>query len=194
LINPGINEFTYLDYGALLPVFSMAAGMKPLDGQPKFHLTKEKFSFALPGRYAVLHCKSAEKEKDWEYEKWKEIAVRLIAAGFCVVEIGLEGIIRLSDDRFLDMTKEHDIQKIASIIKNASFYMGIDSAFAHLANCFEIPALILLGKYKNFHKYLPYTGFYADHREEMLIYSMNGTVKNLSVEAVWERAALVMPK
>lgn len=186
-INPQINEQTYFDYGALLESFSLTAGMERISMQPVFHEKENIGEKAIDGKYIVIHCKSAEFKKDWQSSKWKKLIKELIEMGHKVVEIGLEPVVQLGVEEYIDLTGEKDIQEIAQIIKNAELFIGIDSAFAHIANCFMKKSLILLGAYKNFKKPMPYTGYFREHEEKYLLYSDTGTVKEVLVGEVINR-------
>lgn len=81
--------------------------------------------------------------------------------GYSVIEVGDKQVVSTSNKNYIDYTSNHNIQNIARVISKADLFIGIDSAFAHIANAFEIPGIIILGRYKNFEKYEVYSGFYS---------------------------------
>lgn len=170
--NPQVNEFTYLNYGSLLKNFCYSAGLPGLDDAPVFHQAPDiEVPSDLPKRYVVFHCKSAEECKDWDPKKWKELAQRIMELGYSVVEIGMEPIVRSSDKRYYDGTKIRNFQTIAQIVKQAVCFIGVDSAFAHIANCFGVYGILIFGKYKYFHHPMMYTGGYADGSRAAILFA-----------------------
>ena len=90
---------------------------------------------------------------------WNRLARSLTLKGFTVIEIGTERVIDANhNDRVIDYTGKKDLQELAAIVRDAKLFIGVDSAFGHMANCFKTPSIILLGKYKTFDTYLPYSG------------------------------------
>ncbi len=186
-VNPQINERTYFNYGSLLENFCLAAGVEPIEKAPFFH---EKINSKNPfkqEKYVVVHCKSAEECKDWQYGKWRIFVKKLLDRGHKVIEIGLVSVLNIKHSLFTDYTGKRDLQILAQIIKNAVFFLGVDSGFAHIANCYAKKSVILLGKYKNFSHPMPYTGYFREHQDKILLYAEGGTVKNITVEDVMRR-------
>lgn len=187
LINPKIYDETYFNYGALLENFSLTAGLEKCSLAPIFH-EKPGVENVLTGyRYVVFHCRSAERCKDWKADKWRKLTERLIAQGYYVAEIGLEPVIEYRDEHYVDCTKIHDVQQIAQIIKGADAFVGIDSVFAHIANCYSKDAVLIFGKYHDFDVIMPYTGCYAEKSEEVIVYASEGMAENVDVDVVYRR-------
>lgn len=187
-VNPCINANTYFDYGSLLESFCLVAGMPALKDAPTFHEDDNAvLPDGLPEKYIVFHCKSAEKCKDWPANKWSELSRRLIAEGFSLVELGQEKVVKVRNGAYHNFTHESNLQSIAQIIKHATCFVGVDSAFAHIANCFMIPGVILMGKYKTFSRPMPYTGAYADGKTAHLLYAENDApAEALTVDDVFD--------
>ncbi len=185
--NPAINEYTYLNYGSLLANFCLSAGLPALDDAPKFYIRPDAPKFSKSDReYVVFHCKSAETCKDWSVSKWKELTEKIIRLGYNVVEIGLEPMISIENPHYIDMTSEHDIHNIARIIEDANAFIGIDSAFAHLANCLDVYGILIFGKYKYFDRPMMYTGNYANGKRSTIIFADNDqNADKVSVEQVY---------
>ncbi len=164
--NPCINEKTYFNYGSVLATFCLSSGLPPLKDEPKFHLDPELsvVNLGLPERYIVVHCKSAESVKDWSADKWQLLIDKLLKENIAVVEIGISKTIRSKNSNYFDFTGKRSIQLVSKIIEKAEYFIGIDSCFAHVANCFDVFAFLLMGKYKTFDQYNPYSGKYG--REE----------------------------
>ena len=169
-LNPDVNVYTHYFFGPLLTTFSLAAGLPPLDEAPMFHLRAgiHRPDFGTPD-YVVFHCRSNESARDWNASKWNQLAQALAMKGFTVIEIGTERVIDAkSNNRIIDYTGNKDLQELAAIIRDAKLFIGVDSAFSHIANCFKTHSIILLGKYKAFDTYLPYSGPFP-HTEDFTV-------------------------
>ena len=184
--NIDVDEKTYLYFGSLLESFCLTAGMKPIDETPKFYLSEDKkLDTKLPAEYIVIHCKSAEACKDWTDEKWNILIQKIINDGYNIVEIGMHSDIKVHSDKYYNCTDIHDLQKIAFIIKKSSGYIGVDSGFAHIANAFSIPAVLIFGEYKNFKRPLPYSGNYKSKRFADIVYANRGKAENVYVDDIY---------
>lgn len=160
LINPQITNQTYFLYGGLLESFCLAAGLPPLQYKPKIWLNvKNPISRFLSGkRYVAVHAVSQVPSKIWSWEKWKYIVRNLIDEGFVVVELGTESHIVFPHDRFFDATQLGlSIAESVAILRDANYFIGIDSSFAHVANALDIPSVIILGQHANFMEYSPFS-------------------------------------
>ena len=158
--NPSVNVYTHYFFGPLLSTFSLAAGLPPLNESPVFHLRNgvNRPDFGTSD-YVVFHCRSNESARNWSVSNWNRLARSLTLKGFTVIEIGTERVIDANhNDRVIDYTGKKDLQELAAIVRDAKLFIGVDSAFGHMANCFKTPSIILLGKYKTFDTYLPYSG------------------------------------
>lgn len=204
-VNPGINIHTYYSMGSLLDAFSSAAGLPRFDDAPVFHFSdRSSMPAGIKPGSIVFHCHSTEANRDWTDEKWNELAERIVGAGGAVLEVGTQRSLA-PHPGVVDWTGRRSIQQIARIIESAALFVGIDSVFAHVANATRTRSLVLLGQYRNFATYFPYSGEFARSSSFRIIRAPDGEpVKNLSVDAVFTAvrsmlgsarvAALVQPK
>lgn len=161
-VNPSVNMSNYLQYGNLLESFSLGAGLPKLKDKPQFHFAPNVcVPVELPEKYIVFHCKSAMTFKDWSARKWNKLARILMKQGYKIVEIGENNVIKSHNKFYFDCTTKHDLQTIAKIIEKADFFVGIDSAFAHFANCFDKKAVLILGILPFIKEYNLYSGNYS---------------------------------
>jgi ADP-heptose:LPS heptosyltransferase len=178
----------FFNHGGLLTAFSLAAGLPPLTGSPQLHLPdaarRAAAGYGLPRPYVVIHCASVDSAKEWEPHKWRELTSRLREqVGHTVVEVGLTSVLRKAGARdFIDMCGATSLLVTAAVIEEARVFIGIDSGPAHMANALRCPGIILLGKYRHFETYLPYTGFYAE--EGATIVRAPGAVSSITVDEV----------
>lgn len=160
--NPAMNLDNYLHVTGILGAYSVAAGLPMLDDQPRFHL-KPGLRIPHPAQnhpYVVFHCHSTDTSKNWTIENWNRLAEDVVSKGWHVVEIGTLKIVSSDSINYHDMSGNRSFQEIALIVRGASIYVGIDSGFAHMANCFEIPSVMLQGHYRNYDIYNPYSGYF----------------------------------
>ena len=185
--NPLINIHTYYSIGSLLETYSLAAGLPPLTDAPSFYFGNiQEIPTGIVARRIVFHCRSSEGCRDWTDEKWNQLANKLSATEWQVVEVGTERVLNGMNHATFDFTGYRSIQQIASIIKGASLFVGIDSVFAHVANAVKTPSVVLLGKYRNFESYFPYTGAFAHSESFQVIHAPKGQpAAEIKVETVF---------
>lgn len=190
LINPCIHERNYFNFGGILSVFSLISGLPKLTMPPKFWLDKDaELSVKnkvtnLDGKYVVIHTRSAEDIKEWPINKWKTVVKYLIDRGYRVIELGQENTIKINDPMFICAhDRDCSLQENAWIARNASLFVGIDSCFAHVANCFNIPSIVLLGTYKAFSFYTPFSNV-RENRKELRKYSINSIGEQEVIELI----------
>jgi len=189
LTNPNSYSITlenYYSYGSILESFSLSAGIPKLNAQPIFHFCQNNTENTLE-KYIVFHCSSNESIKNWDTDKWLQLLKKLTHNNYTIVEIGLSNVIKTTNSRYLNYCGKKDFQDIAKIISNAELFIGIDSGFAHFANALKIPSVILLGHYRIFKMYMPYTGFFADNINDMVI-QHNGLPSQIPVDIVIQKA------
>ena len=175
-------------HGALLPVSCGHASIEVIDEQPRLHIPPEVRRsvdrLELPERYVAFHCRSNRAVRWWLPERWGRLAELIRAAyGLPVVEIGLaptvpagQGVTHLCGDlRVLES---------AEVLRRATFFVGVDSGPAHMANALEVPAVLLFAKRTQFERFVPYTGGYATGATADLIHC-EGNLLELSAEAVF---------
>ena len=167
--NPTITDRTYYNVGTLLEAFSCSAGLHMLHDAPIFHLDKTRnFKAITSSRYIVLHCHSTDSNRDWNDKNWNRIAGLILSMGIHLIEIGVVKSIDSSNLFYHDYSGRRSLQDIAFLIKNATLFIGIDSGFGHIANCFKIESVILMGRYSCFPRYFPYNGEFS-HSSQMHI-------------------------
>jgi heptosyltransferase-3 len=179
----------YYHYGSLLASFSRSAGLPALNDQPRLQLpgkiADEIAVFGLDNGYIVVHCSSNESCRDWSPVKWNKMLDNLqTQTSVTVVEIGFESQLRRCESkRYRNLCGKLSILQIAEVIRRAKVFVGIDSGPAHMANAVGTPGVVLLGQYRAFKKYNPFTGAYHKGELAELIYS-DGPVSMIEVESV----------
>lgn len=167
------DENYYLHGNSLLEIFSKVGGIPPSSAAPKFYLNPNGTKLDLPQKYVAFHTFSAEAERDWTERHWRELAAFFAKKHIPVVEVGTKGALE-GEPGCLSLTKMHSLQETANVIAGASLFIGIDSGWAHVANALGVPGIILLGKYRAFERYMPYSGNYQQGINSKIIYAEPG--------------------
>lgn len=189
----GCSDITlenYYRFGGLLSVFSQGAGLPPLHDQPAVyipHKVRAKVNgFQLPSEFIVIHCLSNEASRDWEPLKWQELIERLTMMLHCnVVEVGLKPLVDERLPNYLSLCGQLSLLETAEVIQRAKLFIGIDSGPAQLANAVGTFGIILLGHYRAFQRYSPYSGNFTTSTGAHLLYE-DGPVAAMSVERVYQ--------
>jgi heptosyltransferase III len=74
------------------------------------------------------------------------------------------------------------------VIRRAAVFVGVDSGPAHLANAVGTYGIILLGHYRAYTRYMPYSGAYGDGRNARVLHN-DGPASALPVARVLEALA-----
>ena len=184
-----IDPATYYRSGNLLAVECLSAGLPVLTDGPVLPVDAVASGavdrLGLPARFVVVHCASNEASRDWPRQNWLELLDHILDdAGPPVVEVGTRPVVITRDAaRRHDLCGILSIPQTAEVIRRAALFIGIDSGPAHIANAVGTPGVILLGGYKGFAGYMPYSGRYqdGDHSE---IVRTNGPMDTLAVAPV----------
>lgn len=90
----------------------------------------------------ALHADTAP-EKEWSVHRWREIARRLTnRLGACVVAVGMPPD-ELRHPPVVVAPADWHIH--VAIVRCAAGFVGVDSCFAHVADAFGLPGLVLFG-------------------------------------------------
>ncbi len=192
--DPSITTENYYSFGSLLEAFSRGAGLPQLHDAPKIFLPSaiRTRRLPVPGRpYIVIHASSNENARDWTVEKWALLIAHLQRHfSYELVEVGLFTAFNEPPHGVHDLCGKLSLIELAEVIRRSSGFIGIDSGPAHLANASMRPSVVLLGRYRAFDWYNPYTGFLRINADEMLIHC-EGPVSNISVDDVVARCLKV---
>lgn len=193
-LNAGVDAANYYDHGSLLQIFAKTAGLiEPFaeavaagfDDAPRVYPSDADRAAAdalrLPGRFVAVHCRSNQDVRDWRDEKWQELTRRLIDGGTAVIEVGTDPVAAGA----INLCGRLSILQTAEVIRRAAVFVGIDSGPAHLANAVGAPGVILLGRYRAYDRYLPYSGPYAAGRADVIHWP--GPAADIPVDLVLDK-------
>jgi ADP-heptose:LPS heptosyltransferase len=179
----------YYEHGSLLSAFSRSAGLPSLSGKPELHIpdsVRQKVdALKLPEEFIAVHCKSIETERDWDKERWIELIALIRRELRCpVIELGLIPVLSESGKGVRNLCSRLELLETAEVIARASLFVGIDSGLAHMANAAAVPGVILLGHYRRFKHYCPYSGGYGDGTNATVLHH-GGPLSRMPVEPAW---------
>ena len=163
-----IDLHNYYDHGALLHAFAGSAGLSLGDEQPELVISLTAAArvdrLGLPEAFVCVHTMSEEATRNWPPERRAALINHITEElGLSVIEIGAVSRLGLAGrPGFTELCGRTDLIETAEVLRRASLFIGIDSGPAHLANAVRTPGVILLGSYRAFESYMPYTGCYAD--------------------------------
>lgn len=188
--NTDITVENYYNYDCLLAAYCQSAGIPAIEDQPQMYIPREVIQrvdlLRLPERYVVVHCSSNEQCRDWSQEKWQQLAQKIIGDfGLHVVEIGLQSVLDFQSDHYISQCSTLSLLETAEIIRRADLFIGIDSGPAHMANAAGTFGIILLGEYRIFKHYMPYSGGYKSGENASIIHA-KGLAADISVSEVYE--------
>ena len=92
-----------------------------------------------------------------------------------MVEVGLRAACAVDGSdvagtaRPVNLCGRLSLLETAEVIRRAALFVGVDSGPAHLANAVGTPGVVLLGRYRGFDAYVPYSGGYADGSNATLV-------------------------
>ena len=124
---------------------------------------KVKSKLGLNGPFFVVHPGTARLEKYWMPERWAEVLryltrrlrlPGLITGGGDPQELkhieAIKGFLG-SDDPIRSVAGRLDFLLTAALIREATFFAGVDTAAAHLASAFGCPQVVLFGPTNPYH-------------------------------------------
>jgi heptosyltransferase III len=180
----GINNRNYYDHGNLLHAFSRSAGVLIDDNTaPRLHLHKVYQVPEVP--YLVFHTSSNNPKRDLSRKTWNRITDYIMNThpNLRIIEVGFRPLIKNASPNYLDYTSSRDLSFIAELIRHSLLFIGIDSGFAHFANALNKEALIFIGDYNGFKRYMPYSGKFKLEKEKHIFY-FDGELKDLEFNDV----------
>ncbi len=162
-----IDMTTYYLQGGLLSAFSRQGLGIELDERPRLpalraelerHLAGDPELARFMGRsFAVVHLSSNEAERSASREQAECVAEWLHARGYRIMEVGTAPLLTAGGE-VLHLPPELPLPLQFAVIARSRAFVGVDSAFAHAANAFEIPSAILIGRYAHYVTHIPYSG------------------------------------
>ncbi|MCX7984303.1 MAG: methyltransferase domain-containing protein [Bacteroidetes bacterium] len=180
---------TYFKVGNLLSAFSKGAGLPALDGVPRVYIDEATVEavnhLSLPRRFVVFHAMANESDRDWHKAGWAALLAYLKNKyDLPVVEIGVRPVLSQFSDLVVNLCGKTTLLETAEIIRRAALFVGVESGPAHMAYALGTDAVILLGQYRSFQRYIPYSKVEEKSKNFKLVYSRGGPAQNVHIEDV----------
>ena len=178
----------YNNRNSLLAAYSGASGHPVPDiapSLPRFASVRE----ALPraGRGArplvAMHFTSRDPARSWPAHSARLFSEAALAAGCDLVELGNESLVASQLESIKRPPAGGDVSAHLMALARADCFVGVDSGFAHCANALRIPSLILLGEFRDFPDYFPFSGPHA-RGSSWCIMRNNGALAQLQPDDV----------
>ena len=198
--DPSITASNYFHHGSLLSSLSKGAGLKPFLEAPNIHVPAEAVEavdeLSLPDRFIAVHTTSTTDFKDWSPERWRDLVGHLLDKyDTHVVEVGLRSSIDLDHPCFTSLCGKLSLMQTAEVVRRAAFFIGIDSAPAHMANAWARPGLVMFGKFPS-DDFNPFEGYYATHAKDVILrnpgfvrdFLANDVLAALEAGRLWQAA------
>lgn len=182
----GLTKANYLHHFNLLEVVSQLADLGKLSGYPHLYLEKGTKNTFATKPYWVIHRKSNAQMRDWQDTLWCQLLDHIIAENEVdVIEIGVIEPLSYQSPKFRSLVGKTSLSETLQIVRDAEYFIGVESGPAHIANAFRIPALILCGRFVNFDRYNVYSGAYQQDGIAQIVFNSTGTASELTFEDVY---------
>jgi len=177
--NLNITLDNYFNFGNIITAFGATIFLPPIEDQPVLYIPEDVKrnidSLALPKEYITIHCSSNEAIKNYSNLKWKYVIETIISQhSISIIEIGISSELEISSSKFINLCNKLSLLETAEVIKRSQIFIGIDSGPAHMANAVGTFGIILLGEFRNFIRYMPYSGNYMHGKNVTIIYADDG--------------------
>lgn len=110
----------------------------------KMYICCERVDKPLLNKYVVIHAGNTEwVGRNWSKEGWKEVALKLHDTGYQIVCVGQGKDYFVPCD--VDVRNATTVGQLATIIKDAKMFVGIDSLPMHIAQAVNTPGVAFFG-------------------------------------------------
>ena len=131
---------------------------------------KVKSKLGVSGQFFVVHPGTARREKYWVPERWAEV-LRYLQDRLQLPAV-ITGGIDSEESKHIDTIKSFlspefpvsnvagriDFLLTAALIREAAFFIGVDTAAAHVASAFARPQVVLFGPTNPYHWHPTHSG------------------------------------
>jgi ADP-heptose:LPS heptosyltransferase len=122
----------------------------------------------LPGQYLVLHPGTGAAFKEWQVDRWCELAARLFQTGYHIILTGaglheteISARIKRVVPSAIDLSGRLTFAQFMRIIQKARLLVGVDSLAGHLAAASATPSVLIYTGANNQSQMRPF----GDHSE-----------------------------
>ena len=151
------NQRSLADVYSLVVTGSPSFSVPHVYPDPQFNVENflsKHFSHSKP--FIGVHFQATEKSRSYPKLKARYVIEKLLSLyDINVIEFGLNSLLEPSD-RVLLIKDTLSIPAQFSVLRSASFFLGVESGFAHVAKALGVENLTLLGQYREFFNYSPW--------------------------------------
>ncbi len=170
----GVSQQNYLDTDTnLLLSYARAAGLVEIqDIEPDLYLPgpRPRLPESFQDRpLMVVHFDSEDPDRRLSRDAAGRLVNRAAEKGWAIVELGLRPIASRVDERVYFPGTSLRMADHILLLKSASYFCGVDSAFLHCANAYRIPSTLLLGKFRHFTSYQTFSGSFFSSGQSILL-------------------------
>lgn len=183
--NKLVSYDNYYNYGNLLQSMTSHAGLYPMDIRPELRVPDVDVHIPFKN-FIVIQTQSNEPCRNWPIDNWKKLLAEFSDIQF--IEVGLIPTLVDVQNCYTGFCGALSLDQSFYLISQASGFWGIDSGMAHVANAYRIKSMILLGTYKHFDIYNPFSGI--QDNANFTIVRCSQPVAELGYESVFENAKL----
>lgn len=158
------------DIAPSLPRFAGLRAAQPRDG-------------SVAGPLVAMHFTSRDPARSWPAHSARLFSEAALAAGCNLIELGEQSHVSSQLKSVKRPPATGDVSAHLMALARADYFVGVDSGFAHCANALRIPSLILLGEFRDFPDYFPFSGPHARSSSWCILRS-NGALEQLEPDEV----------
>jgi heptosyltransferase-3 len=178
----------YNNRNSLLVAYSGASGHPVPDiapSLPRFAGVRAALPRAGSGArpLVAMHFTSRDPARSWPARNARIFSEAALAAGCDLIELGNEPLVASQLESINRPAAGGDVSAHLMALARADCFVGVDSGFAHCANALKIPSLILLGEFRDFPDYFPFSGPHA-RGSSWCIMRNNGALDRLQPDDV----------
>jgi heptosyltransferase-3 len=179
----GIALDNFYHFGTLSDVYCLIATGKPASARPRIVCDPDFDTppyFSAPEKPVLaFHTVSEEAQRSWPAAQSKALAAHILSdTDFNICGFGRTPQL-IQGPRIATPGDSLTLPQQAALMARCRVFIGVDSAFAHMANAFAVPSILLLGDYRNFTTHLPW----HLHRRDILLRTA-GDAANIPPERV----------
>lgn len=156
----------YNNRNSLLAAYSGASGHPVPDIAPSLpRIASVRAALPRDGSVArplvAMHFTSRDPARSWPARNARLFSEAALAAGCDLIELGEQSQVSSQLKSVKRPPAPGDVSAHLMALARADCFVGVDSGFAHCANALGIPSLILLGEFRDFPDYFPFSGPHA---------------------------------
>ena len=114
-------------------------------GVGKFKIQKKTRRQFEGSESVFIHAAASNPNRQWDTDKWRELAYSLRAMGYHVVWLGTRGDYSFNDTYITTLSDTTDdlVWQTKQLANHGTYFIGNDSGFAHICGLLGIPGWVL---------------------------------------------------